>query len=690
MKKLLHLYNLGHDPFPHIGKGGLGYHLPQYRLKGGKLVFQTDPKTGRADLVEKIDEDKKYNFNEVKSSMERERLLDKFNRENPTDSRVYPENYKDDVLNRDFDDDEIDELNRLELEEYYKNPEEYERKIYEEYEPEIKTNSLKEKIEEGEKLFIMIEKAQNTRDLKNYINGWSSLDTAQKRETTNILFKKFMFDTEAKEKIHTIKKLSPDERDKEFIKWISTHDIKINESINDKKVLEYDIPQIIYQELSPDIMESVLSTELESPSEEYNNTVNTINNMTQQDDIFSSSFSDRLLKPESNKNFKAAFSLLNSVNDLIIVVDGEEIKGTGGLDFEYKIKNNRELFDQIIFQTLGEGATYVGVYADKTGYEKSDYVIEAKDKDGKTVIIDLELKKYMSEQGKNGQDLAAYKKVANFDSVEKINKNTALHFNKWFYTYKETIDKAHDKYLYSPIKDKEKYKKIYTDLLNTITTNGKFDKDKLLFQHVLSGEYFPLPLTLTKFKTPSKEIIEKTLNERYKNPLLSEKVSKYMHHGSRFNKSENVLVPLLLVNNGLLTMNIKKIFGDHIPFAVLQMINNIYSKNHKDALGLPACFMSSVNLTENMIKKSLDETPETIKPLIEQELKERRIASKIKHEQEAQEAQAKKEAKEAKKQAKINEIEEKKQAKLILKQTQKSPLQKAKEQVEKEKKTKKK
>jgi hypothetical protein len=34
MKKLLHLYNYGHNPFPKIGRGGLGYHLPQYKIKG--------------------------------------------------------------------------------------------------------------------------------------------------------------------------------------------------------------------------------------------------------------------------------------------------------------------------------------------------------------------------------------------------------------------------------------------------------------------------------------------------------------------------------------------------------------------------------------------------------------------------------------------------------------------------------
>jgi len=57
MKKLLHLYNLGHEPFPHIGKGGLGYHLPQYRLRGGKLGFVYDPLTNRHELVDVVEGD---------------------------------------------------------------------------------------------------------------------------------------------------------------------------------------------------------------------------------------------------------------------------------------------------------------------------------------------------------------------------------------------------------------------------------------------------------------------------------------------------------------------------------------------------------------------------------------------------------------------------------------------------------
>jgi len=33
LKRLLYLYNDGHNPFPKLGKGGLGYHLPQYRKR---------------------------------------------------------------------------------------------------------------------------------------------------------------------------------------------------------------------------------------------------------------------------------------------------------------------------------------------------------------------------------------------------------------------------------------------------------------------------------------------------------------------------------------------------------------------------------------------------------------------------------------------------------------------------------
>lgn len=62
-KKLLYLYNDGHNPFPQLkhGQGGLGYHLPQYKLMGGKgfdletleFVPERNPETGKRDFTKK-------------------------------------------------------------------------------------------------------------------------------------------------------------------------------------------------------------------------------------------------------------------------------------------------------------------------------------------------------------------------------------------------------------------------------------------------------------------------------------------------------------------------------------------------------------------------------------------------------------------------------------------------------------
>jgi hypothetical protein len=69
MKKLLHLYNIDHNPFPtlgkgglgyHLGKGGLGYHLPQYmktihgdglEFVGDELIFVPDKNMTVDELI---------------------------------------------------------------------------------------------------------------------------------------------------------------------------------------------------------------------------------------------------------------------------------------------------------------------------------------------------------------------------------------------------------------------------------------------------------------------------------------------------------------------------------------------------------------------------------------------------------------------------------------------------------------
>jgi hypothetical protein len=55
LKKLLYLYNDGHNPFPKLGKGGLGYHLPQYRKRmHGEALHRTVNEDG--DVLDEYDD----------------------------------------------------------------------------------------------------------------------------------------------------------------------------------------------------------------------------------------------------------------------------------------------------------------------------------------------------------------------------------------------------------------------------------------------------------------------------------------------------------------------------------------------------------------------------------------------------------------------------------------------------------
>ena len=79
LKRLLYLYNDGHNPFPKLNSGGLGYHLPQYRKRmHGEAIHRL------------VDEDGE--------------LIDEFDDDNSDDDAVYEQE-----INNDSDDDEDDE-----------------------------------------------------------------------------------------------------------------------------------------------------------------------------------------------------------------------------------------------------------------------------------------------------------------------------------------------------------------------------------------------------------------------------------------------------------------------------------------------------------------------------------------------------------------------------------------------------
>ena len=153
MKKLLHLYNYGHNPFPHIGKGGLGYHLPQYRKRGEGLHLNKD--TGE------YEDDKNYSDDQV---YDQGFIIGKYNILDD-----YAQHFKINLDEGEYDDDDDGEFqignpNKIDNPLKYIN-DEYSKKIedYEKYEVE----SFKYDP------FIAIDKLdiafKNFTDLKGYI-----------------------------------------------------------------------------------------------------------------------------------------------------------------------------------------------------------------------------------------------------------------------------------------------------------------------------------------------------------------------------------------------------------------------------------------------------------------------------------------------------------------------------------------
>jgi hypothetical protein len=619
MKKLLHLYNYGHNPFPKLGKGGLGYHLPQYKIKGGTIIVDENDEIieddGDDDNPVLLNKDKNVIGAYDRDSMDVVRGLNTdagfhynsllgFSRTN-TDKIDYPEYnvFKKYGRNRD----EI--LNRVDFEVADKAFD----KLQVEFDKEQEENKKVDDDDEEEKKM----------ESKEYLSIYKYIS---RKDILSIL-EEYGFDVEDIPKSWSKGKII-----KELIMTDDSllgafYDISLeNEKSKTSGLPVFDIPDISITKLNEKDIKPIIDTDLISPDESYSDVVNNINSYSKKPDIYSSLFPNFKLKKESI-DYKKTFALKNPVKDLTVEIDDEEYKPTGGIDFELKVKNNMPFFKAIVDQYLGVDATIISVKPDATGYDKADYIIEVKMKgDDKSIFIDLELKKYMTEQGIKGQDLAAYRNKSAFDSIDKINEGTTTLFNNWFYTFKKELQ-----VLYGRCKDKKNFTE-YNSLLNSVSTDNKFDSQKLLMKHVISGKYFPLPLTITKFKTPSREIIDTTMKKRYPKDIhLHTAVSDYMYgHWKRLNKSDNILIPVLLINDGILSMNVRQKFGNLIPFEVLQIINNIYSHNEKDALGLPACFLSNVNLPPEALSISSGRSDVELRNEYKKEILEKKEAIKNK------------------------------------------------------------
>lgn len=601
MKKLLHLYNYGHNPFPKLGKGGLGYHLPQYRIKGrggieqldgnitdtgpdnGPEIFSKDGTTiiGEAEYDEEYDDDGNVIGYSVSYNMYDPSSKAKMDVEET-------KKFLDETTYEHFDDDEYDDADEDAEEQRLMN-----------------TLSL-------DGLTKLIDIVQTRYSLNKYIKNWSNLSTDEKRRATEIILKKYDFDQTQKDKLYEIKKIKdPIKRNEDFLDWITTQKIKIKtEEPEDEDALPFEFHDLPTISITDKDIQYIKDTDIPEYTEEYNKAIKTINKMSKSSNIYTEYINDKLSPSSESTSFLNAFSVEHPVIDLTVSIDGKDYKGEGGLDFEAKIEANPELIEYMIQTQLGTDIKVVSIIPDQTGNDKADFYVIVKDKNNKEFTIDLELKKYVAG--------AATK----FNSTEKINEGTSKMFNEWFYDYKRKMNK-----IYKDCIDKTNFTD-YNKMLDAITTNKKIDKQKLLEAHVKSGHYFALPLTLTKPKTPSKEVIIDVMSKKYPDkPKEAVKLANYMHQNKRFNESKNILMTLFLIKDALVVDNVSETFKDKIILEHCKLIDNIYGKKVKNAYGMPAVYMKTLSIPQNLFDISNAYDIEKIK---EQRIKEITTKKQIK------------------------------------------------------------
>jgi hypothetical protein len=466
----------------------------------------------------------------------------------------------------------------------------------------------------------IIEIAQTENEIENYIKGWSSLSTEQKREATDILFKKYIFDESQKEIIHKIKKITdPEKRKEDFYNWIISQKIKIDVSKpDDNDTPPYNFPDNPIISMAESEMQEVREEDLPNYTDDYNDVISSINNISKSSNIYNNIFQPKIF-PSSIKDkgsdgqiipFYKAFSVPQPKLDLTVTIDGEEYTGGGGLDFEAKIEANEDLIKTLIENQLGHEIKIISNIPDPSNFALADFklvvkkVIKGKVV-GEDIGIDLELKKYSDE-----------KKYKDYNTTEKINNGISKMFNEWFLNYKKDLMNVYDKCETNNNFDE------YNKKLDAITTNKKIDNEKLLDMHIKSGHYFSLPLTITKSKTPSKDVIMDVMSKKYPNNLEdSVQLANYMHHHTRINKSNNILMTLFLVQDALIVDNISKTFKDKVLLDYCSIGYNAYGKKRnknykiKDAYNMPALFMQSFDVSQNLFNKSknysIDEMKQT-------------------------------------------------------------------------------
>jgi hypothetical protein len=670
MKKLLHLYNYGHNPFPKLGRGGLGYHLPQYKIKGGKITIGEDglinddgddenPFFIQNDQIEGIysrdDEGRvtvtgfdpsgdeptfQYSIGKTKKNVESIEPSD------PELKGVY------NLFNRheDEDEDEYDpnkytDADKFDIDEYEARVKKAHDKLY---------NDEKSTIENYNKNY----NGKNDDDIiddviSKLLDRYVTIDSFGREIYTDVEILKIinkLTDPDIYKKDGSVKqtKFSND-------KDVTFNLIEYIKSCNTKEKVNHLLDRLCTDYFGIDVNELYDENEESEPiDKEYMKLFEPLETDYLTEKEIKKIRSTKKLEPdeEDDEDTVSVFSQLNEKNPFKILLntddidhyDIDDIKDLlysqlivdaegGGKDLEAMIFNNKELLKQIIKTSIEKLVTDVNI----TQSTKRNDIADGRGTvtiDGVEVDIEVECKKFI---------LSNYKA---FNSIEKLINTFKNEFNYWYYN---TIITPMYELNIASISNPNALKK-RNEFLKSISKNGKIDPERLDLKFLQYKTYPYAPVTQTKFPKIPTNVIKTNINP---DTGIQKLLNKQVKSSSKNKSSTHDEYVVLGLRDGILTGNITKKINrmievycevNNIPLTeknkvhaltILKLVHTPYSGHEYDNIGVPFHWLSSVNLDNStkheFTKEQINEFKRKAKINIDKRNESKEIRNAIKN-----------------------------------------------------------
>jgi hypothetical protein len=601
LKRLLYLYNDGHNPFPKLNSGGLGYHLPQYRkrMHGEALhIFTNDD--GEHEVIDDGNDDDPtwYTTDPRVSSIAAPETRDR-------DEVLFEadENKTEKESKKKIDDEEEeyikDVIHNLEG---FLNVYDKKTKKYDNEEESKEENEVLGETKEGE-----IEPVDIT-PINNYVKNWRNAGENKKR-MTNELTSLYNFTDEQKRLITNYR---INNKIEEFKEWMTTQAFELKEHEIIEGETEGFIPEYETIQFSQDKIDEVKLSELIT-----DDNVNDID----EEDLTNIVQYQTSLSPFQHFLGEEQYNLLRrtypveEVKDLLY--DTESGEYDSGKDLEDKVLKNLDLVKEILISTYGR---------DRVDLDSIIIEYDASETAGDlfTVFdahaVNFKFRNTPSEPYHDKSSFIEFKKYSNYSKAisdtNVILKNEEENFNKFMYLKLKEINNLNDELSFA--KESEYSNKKINEIINKLQNKSKelneYNRSNLMKEFYQSIDPIGIGVKYTKFPPLPKNTIrsESSVNSKeaydrmkqYENTSSRKKANIQTHEKAKTEDIDILVVTGL--KNSLVVANVSELmksYGNKEPIEYLKLKPTVYGTKQKgtttksyDHYNIPFSYFKNVNL----------------------------------------------------------------------------------------------